>query len=559
MRHAILATIFALVAFFVFPLFNYQVSAETLYVLENLVDNGDFSIDSNSDGLADEFLNLRPLSYDSTLVNGVQVLTCRNPVDQYAGLGQSIELIALNHYYLKMDLKVNSALQFRPYFQYYYSGNHYTYFFASSSYYYSPGEYELTMVFQNDNVDFASTANVALGFTDPPIIGDSIELDNVMLFDLTATFGVGNEPSLADFESKYLPDLDYIDYYESFRPESLYAFTMTDYQNLGDDLTSIDFSNSVIANFGENVNLEMFAYFYDSPTGLPGEFVANNYIVNNHPTISYGGNEFSLDWTTSDYSSRVLQLDLTDQEESALKRVLFNRFIDRENEFFRLNISRDYILDQPVHFWFQLSSIFDLKVTCKSFLYSLEFENPDPEYIIGPHFFFTKFYDVNDNLIDPSLMGIGYNNAGWQTIVVDDVGSYSDIKKISLEFEIASIPTVYPISDFEISFYEFGVFAETDVFIPTTIDSNLGGNLLPDQACDWWQIGCQLTNLMNNLVNTIYSGLHLDEIIATVDGIIDSVGSYWSMLPPQLKAITEIIGGAIVVGLIYVVVDSIKG
>ena len=61
---------------------------------------------------------------------------------------------------------------------------------------------------------------------------------------------MGFEPSLTDFETLYLPDTDYLYSYVSYIPESFNSVNLSDYTDVGEDLTAIDFTKSVISEYG---------------------------------------------------------------------------------------------------------------------------------------------------------------------------------------------------------------------------------------------------------------------------------------------------------------------
>lgn len=148
---------------------------------QNLVVNGDFRVDSNSDGLADNW-GKRPGSI-ATIINGKQRITAGT--DNRVQLEQvSINIISSHKYYLKFFTSTN------------YSGSSPISVFSSdtSNNYYSSTQRNgtLTSVF----TAIENKSGFFIRIYDLLMTSDIyFELDDIVLINLTATFGAGNEPT----------------------------------------------------------------------------------------------------------------------------------------------------------------------------------------------------------------------------------------------------------------------------------------------------------------------------------------------------------------------------
>lgn len=380
-------------------------------------------------------------------------------------------------------------------------------------------------------------------------------LKNFMIFDLTKIFGYGYEPSLQDFELYYLPDLDYFDTYNSFEPDMITSITDANYTNLQENLTGIDYTKSIIDNDGKNIDLDLSLYFYDTVvngTTVTGIYTAQDYVNTNHPTMKYNNEIYTLNWVFSDYSERVIILDLTDEQELILKKILFNRYIDRDNEYFNFKAETGFF--SYAKMWFTIGSKFDLLVDVKSFLLSRETVTQNDFNIINE--MYIKTYDTDDNLLLPSLkMNIADT---FRTVYVDDFGSqYTNISKFNFEFLITSPDTDDDYTEEEHYFYEIGIFSSDKVLHPSFIESDIE-SLWDMKTCDWYQIGCHLSNFANEILTTTYNKLNIDAIIAFFDGIIDDVTQVVDTAPSGVKTVFAVLFTGLGVALIIVIIEKMN-
>lgn len=380
-------------------------------------------------------------------------------------------------------------------------------------------------------------------------------LDNFILIDLTALFGSGYEPSLTDFKLYYLPDLDYFDTFNSFEPDMTTSITDVNYANIQENLTGIDYTKSIIDNDGKNVDLDLSLYFYDTVVNgvtIPGTYTAIDYQNANHPTMKYNNEIYTLNWVFADYSQRVLILELTDEQELILKKILFNRYIDRDNEYFNFKAETGFF--SYAKMWFTIGSKFDLLVDVKSFLLSRETITQNDFNIINE--MYIKTYDTDDNLLLPSLK---MNIADlFRTVYVDDFGSqYTNISKFNFEFLITSPDTTDDYTEEEHYFYEIGIFSSDKVLHPSFIESDID-SLWDMKTCDWYQIGCHLSNFANDALTTTYNRMNIDAIIAFFDGIIDDVTQVVDTVPSGVKTVFTVLFAGLGVALIIVIIEKMN-
>jgi len=517
-----------------------RVSAYELYELNNIVVNGDFSADSNADGVGDQW---------------------------YVNLGGEI---SNNIQYAKTATTTMLVINQSSPTQNFYDGHIYYYRFiidfvdgtTSATMYVSGGVWQLTM-------SYAGGDGIKKGYFTAAASGEKyIEcfrgsgadfgIGNFLLIDITAQFGAGNEPSITDFELLYLPDLDYFDDYASFVEESYTDISSSDYTNLGNDLTGINYSRSIIDTYGANIDIDIYAYFYDTPV-IDGDVNAQYYVTLNNPVIKYGTKTETLSWTLSSYSDRVVLLEMDDEQEELAKRALFDRNIDGtingdndagDNGFMSFVLeptSVDY-----VKFYIVFSSVFDLRVDLAAVMLSYEMDNGTNEFGIVQECYF-KFEDKYSNIIAPSLHG---NLSDYGTYVIDDFGSqYTDVSAFNVEFKFT---TPEPAED-DITFYlyELGAFSSNDVvfgFIAPELP-------LPFEpgVCDWYEFGCQAKNGANEFVAWFYEKLDIAEIVGYFETIIDGGTMVISLAPDSVIAAFTVIGAGIILVISLVILDKVKG
>lgn len=544
------AIILACMAFLTFFGMGIRVNAERLFILENLITNGDFSLDSNGDGIAN---NWRGETGIYSIVNGQQKFACNNSIGvqfiQDTTTNINFSLIQGHKYFLSYYFSGYTPTPSGTYFQVRLRGTP-----AVNQYVYNsniiPNQQKIIFEYTPSG---SSPFYIIFGVNTPSINSSAYGIiDNIILIDLTQLFGFGYEPSLTDFELYYLPDLDYFETYNSFEPDLYTQLNESDYLDLGEDLTGIDYTKSIIDTNGNNLDLNLSAYFYDTYNGdtlISGVFTALDYIEDNHPVMYYNGETIELNWIFSDYSKRVIILDMTDEQKTILKTILFNRNIDRSQEFFYIKVESGFLGEAK--FWFSLSSKFDLLVNAKSFLISRKTVSLNDFNIMNE--MYIKTYDQYNNVILPALkFNIGNT---VKTSYVDNYGSmYSDISRFNFEFLLSS-PSNDDTSNYELLFfYELGIFSANEVIQPPVIDSDI--DFLWDmKVCDFYQIGCHLGNFANETVSTIYTKMKIDEIVGFFDGINESASRVLSIVPDNIGAIIAVILGGVGVAIIVVIIE----
>lgn len=525
------ALILAYITLFCFLGISTKVNAERLFILDNLVTNGNFETPSNW-SITNISVSNETLIYNSTSSGYVQNVSLNRFI-----------FLENHKYYVTFFVNVitrnsgNFGLRLGD-------GPNFIKIFTTDI-----GPQKISTIFTNT-------------YEHEQILFGAFELgngnaifDNLMIFDLTSIFGWGYEPSLQDFELYYLPDLDYFDTYNSFEPDMTTTLSDLNYTNIQENLTGIDYTKSIIDNDGKNIDLDLSLYFYDTVvngTTISGVYTAQDYVNSNHPQIKYNNVVYTLDWVFSDYSQRVIILDLTDEEELILKKVLFNRFIDRENEYFKFIAETGFF--SYAKMWFTIGSKFDLLVDVKSFLLSRETITQNEFNIVNE--MYIKTYDNDDNLLLPSLkMNI---SDLFRTVYVDDFGSqYTNISKFNFEFLITSPETTDDFTEEYHYFYEIGIFSSDKVLHPSFIESDIE-SLWDMKTCDWYQIGCHLSNFTNELLTNVYNKLNIDAIIANFEGIIEDVTKIVDTTPTQIKTVFAVLFTGLGVALIVIIIEKMN-
>lgn len=510
-----------------------RVNAEILFILDNIIVNGDFS-----NGVNNWLKNTNATwSTDDEILHFIDNVK----EDAYFQQSNTPTSIEGHLYYLSFDfvqLSDNTFYVDTPTA----TNDLFGYNVITNSGHYS-GIYE-RYLYRLGNLLFDNASSTALN--------TNWKFDNIIFIDLTSIFGYGYEPSLTDFELYYLPKIDYFDTYNSFEPSLYTQLYESDYLDLGEDLTGIDYTKSIIDVNGENIDLDLNAYFYDTYNGstlISGIYTAIDYVNDNHPIMYYNGETYTLNWAISDYSQRVIYLDLSEEEEEILKRILFNRTINRTQEFFYIKVETGFLGD--ARFWFSLGSKFDLLVDAKSFLISRKTTTSNDYNVMNE--MYIKTYDQNGNVILPALMfNIGQT---IKTSYVDDFGSlYTNISRFNFEFELNS-PSIESAYDYELLFfYELGIFSSDKVVQPPHVDSDIP-YLWDMKVCDFYQIGCHLGNFANETVSTIYTKMKIDEIVGFFDGINESASRVLSIVPDNIGAIIAVILGGVGVAIIVVIIE----
>jgi len=356
--------------------------------------------------------------------------------------------------------------------------------------------------------------------------------DWIYIVDLTLQFGSGREPSLSDFETLYIPDIDYFETYSSFWPETYTPVDSGSYTDLGTDLTTVDYTKSVVDSYGDNIDVEIYAYFYDSDN-YTGAQNALYYAYNNHATVQYGTKSAVLDWGSYGSSERQLQLVMTDDDETLIKKALFDRNINTDN-FLQIDaLGRNA---DDVQFYMVLSSTFDLRVDIQSFLISYQYDTYENDFTIINDMI-IKCTDRFGNIMLPALWS---TMTDGRTFVIDDIGSaYTDVSAFNFEFKFTS-PAGDDDSDTQTLYlYELGVFSSSNVVFGD-YDITLPLPFEPG-VCDWYEFGCQAKNTANDFVSWFYEKLDIEQVVGYFDEIIDGGTVVLSLMPDSLVAAFTII------------------
>ena len=551
------ALILSCTAFLFVISINVRAYSYEMYDLNNIVLNGDILLDSNSNGLADNFFATGSTIYSIT--NNKQKLNATGSLDRII-LSTSPNYIdfKLNHkYYISWNMETNQDT-LHTFALYSYNGitylplynntttdkidnNSFIYKWASSSYSSYVGFYMYN----------------GTGGTPVPI-GNYVEYDNLIVVDLSLAFGYGNEPSLSDFETLYLSNIPeyqntgWFSSYSSYKPDSYITIDQNDYSDLGEDLTGVDYTKSVISNYGDNINIDMYVYINPSDSLTYDTFNIAWYIENNFPELKYLGNTYNLVWEQVDYSDHVIHLVMSDIQQDIFKRILFNRFIDQSDEYFKLEIECTPLTD--ISMWFEISTAFNLKVGIKSLLLARNTVTDNDFNMVNALYY--KFIDISGDLMLPALK-VNIGDTSKNTFINDFGSQYSDVSEFIIAFDIASPPlgSAYELETHYI--YELGLFSSNNVFIPTMPTTSELEAMFPNDVCDWYQFGCQATNIINNIGETLYVKLNIPAIVAVFSGIIASISNIVAITPEPVAIIIYIVLGAVSTGLILLLVERI--
>ena len=590
-RHGIArkAIILALAAFLYLSLPITGVKAETPYALENLINNGDFSVDTDGNGLANDWLQNVGSGYAS-IINGQQKVTASGTKQYnslYGSTNSYFTLSTTHKYYLNIYnivLSKSADVTFRIYLE------------KSTG-----GDAQLLYSSVNDISEFTSyftggfngTYRFCIELTKAPTVAvdEYFIIDNVIFIDLTASFGMGFEPSLSDFETLYLPELDYFEYYNSFIPESVNSVYLSDYADIGEDLTTVNWQKSIFSEYGRNVTIDLYAYFFDPPYGsyydpiyydsdVMAQYCRDFYIYYNNPTMRYMDKDYTLSWVGDDTSGRVMRLELSADDEIILKRILFDRSVDFDEQYFKIRAERiydpygggiEYPLDWQVRFYFVLSNTYNMCVNIEQILISSSIESDIDEYdstdwaLYGFNTMFFNWYNKYDELYLPSLMVVNDTRTA-QSRLIDNFGlQYTNVKRLVFGWQMASPNDLGDADAQYVDYYlhEIGAFSQQQTITPIDIipDEDISGidDLFEPTVAEWWDIGAHLKNLGNEIVNLFWIKMNVRGLVESFDTIIDKAESIGEILPPSVWAVVAIVFGAIGVGIIILIVDKIGG
>lgn len=147
----------------------------------NLIDNGDFTLDTNFDGLADNFLKEGSIA---SLSSGIQTITYNN-VDAFYNIRNATLTLPLSNYYLSFEIVDINGSNIQPQYR-----NNITYTSLGSSIS-SNGNYSYLI-----NDIYWSTRLLI----QPANIGDYFSVDNYMVYDFDGLFNGVTEPTIEEFE-----------------------------------------------------------------------------------------------------------------------------------------------------------------------------------------------------------------------------------------------------------------------------------------------------------------------------------------------------------------------
>jgi len=491
------------------------------YSLHNLIENGDFSLDSNSDGLADGLTND---GCYADLTDGIQYI------------GSSSD--GWKFVYFNSDLKSNSIYYFG------FRGKSETGF----------GIYNLETLLSTPqpasnvfrNYSFIFDNNVGTGIVQWPIFylytsGSHLYFDNVIVVNLTLSFGAGNEPSLSDFETYYLPD-GYFEDYNSYRPSITETVE-------GTEITvdeQLDWTTALISKNGGNIDLNIYMYLDDPDHYFDYPFALN---------VRYYGITYDIDWIQDENNHNLFVLDLSDPEENAIvKEVLFDRsFSDNYLSF--LIYAVPYIMSPS--YWIDIESNFIYNVNIGGAVVSTRQGNLNDTCPLNSGY--LSFYDAENNRINPSLILDQISIDTNQLTKVYDSFSTKYNSVSSFRFSIDDISYEGNVNTFygqEI--YELGVFAVNSVILIDGIDIDYGDDeisiddidqMFPIKVYEWYDIGGQLKNLFNYVGKELYMALPIQSLIDSVTGFVDYLTDFSTMLPPEWWAVIGSVVGLCFLGL----------
>jgi len=307
------------------------------------------------------------------------------------------------------------------------------------------------------------------------------------------------------------------------------------------------------------MDVTFIAIFDETPDDIPGYEVASEYLETNTVEISYKGANRQIYWKESDYNYNVLFLDVTDSDTDMIKRILFGREIDT-NDYIKFTIEPASWFSTNAVIYLIISSKFLLNVNIESFLISY-YNVQETNATSANNDLYINMRDANNVIIQPGLQYDMVESpvSDPYTYQLTNFGqTYTNVR--SFQFIIRSQsadPAASDDNDY-LYLYELGAFSSNDVFIPDEIDSDIG--LLWDQkVCEWYQIGCQLSNFGNETVSTIYYSLRIDDMVDAVQDIFDSVSAVYTIMPTSVQTILIIVASFMGIGLIFVIVNSVKG
>jgi len=563
------ALIFGFWAFFLLSSGIIRVNADSeYYTLYNLLPNGDFSADSNSDGLADYYN--KQYSTASITTNGQKLTSNATSyyIEIFNGGGTDISWNLNHKYYYRLDYNVNAT----------YTPLNLTISTVLGGSYRIINNTDVSVnkngtasgIWENTFATgvYRLNCNLIKHYSANLTVNDYYEMDNYILIDLTDTFGPGNEPSLADFELYYLPadffsvsekyyNGTYIqDIYRAYIPKIYEEVSSS--QDLGEDNTLIDWTTCMIGKNGKNINLTLNMYLDYVGESQSYEFLE---IGPNIPDLEiyYYGVLYQIPWVQSDddYHLYTLNTDYNDLATTALYSVLFDRaFTDNYISFYVGSFIYEMDLlyaEFTPRYWIDITTDFVYNVNIGSVIVSQEQDNLNETCPLNS--LWAKFYDSNGDIVNPSMQLTGLGDA-FGTFVFDDFYTqYNNISSFRLAFDLITYDysDAYPYYDLNI--YEINVFASDTVLLVNPPVDDVA-DLFPITVVEWYDIGGQLKNLFNEVAGAVYEFLHIAEIVASFQGFFDAVNDIIDFLPPSIKSIAQIVTAMATLGLLVVVAEK---
>jgi len=205
----------------------------------SLIENGNFSVDTNSDGLADNWITTGSTNY--YILNGYQALSITSNA-QYV---YQLEILALNHYYyMGGDVWANSL--------------------TNSVYiriaFWTTGATTINSIIPVHTSHISTITNTSSSFSFRPLNNNAIDIfaDNLSSYDFTSIFGVAEEnptdfPTLATFD-KWSNSISVYQNQETFTGANIgYEYALQYFNDYYYDLI-LDYDKMNIDLFGEELD-----------------------------------------------------------------------------------------------------------------------------------------------------------------------------------------------------------------------------------------------------------------------------------------------------------------
>jgi hypothetical protein len=502
------------------------------YSLHNMIENGNFSDDTNSDGLADDWIIV--IGQNPQIANDFQYIYGNNVAYEVHLKQNNISYVASHEYYLSFGFSTNWT-PVNGFYRIYLGGtiakNNNISFNSDNSYIFTSSFSQSSSI----NIYISDQSGYAIPNT------EYYGLCNVILIDLTKTFGAGNEPSLNDFETYYLPD-GYFEDYNSYRPSITETVE-------GTEITideQLDWTTALISKNGGNIDLNIYMYLDD-----PDHYFDYPFALNAH----YYGITYNIDWIQDTNNHNLFVLDLSDPEENAIvKEIIFDRSFN-DNYLGFIIYAVPYIMSPS--YWIDVESNFIYNVNIGGAVVSTRQSNLNDTCPLNSGY--LSFYDAENNRINPSLRLDQISIDTSQLTKVYDSFSTKYNSVSSFRFSIDAISYEGNVNTFYIQeIYELGVFAVNSVILIEGVDIDYGDDeisiddidsMFPIMVYEWYDIGGQLKNLLNYIGKELYMALPIQSLIDSVTGFVDYLTDFSTLLPPEWWAVIGSVVGLCFLGL----------